>query len=151
MKTFIGGIGCFWDETKYENIDGIISTECGYCGGDDPNITYKAVCGGDTGHIEVVKVQYDEKIKSYEDMVRLFFKLHDSTQVNRQGAYVGIQYRSEIFYSNDEEKKIAEKILNEMNKKLDGKVSTKVSKEKNYCKTEGYHQKYEQKKSLKFD
>ena len=109
MKTFIGGIGCFWDETKYENIDGIISTECGYCGGDDPNITYKAVCGGDTGHIEVVKVQYDEKIKSYEEMVRLFFKLHDSTQVNRQGAYVGIQYRSEIFYSNDEEKKIAEK------------------------------------------
>ena len=84
-------------------------------------------------------------------MVRLFFKLHDSTQVNRQGAYVGIQYRSEIFYSNDEEKKIAEKILSEMNKKLDGKVITKVSKEKNYCKAEGYHQKYEQNKSLKFD
>ena len=84
-------------------------------------------------------------------MVKLFFKLHDSTQVNRQGTYVGIQYRSEIFYSNDEEKKIAEKVLNEMNKKLDGKVSTRVSKEKNYCKAEGYHQKYEQKKSLKFD
>jgi len=64
MKTVIGGIGCFWDETKYEGIEGIISTECGYCGGDDPNITYKAVCGGDTGHIEVVKVQYDEKEKS---------------------------------------------------------------------------------------
>ena len=61
MKTFIGGIGCFWDEKKYEGIDGIISTECGYCGGDEPNVTYKAVCGGDTGHIEVVKVQYDEK------------------------------------------------------------------------------------------
>ena len=61
MKTFIGGIGCFWDETKYEGIKGIISTECGYCGGDDPNVTYKAVCGGDTGHIEVVKVEYDEK------------------------------------------------------------------------------------------
>ena len=73
MKTFIGGIGCFWDETKYEGIEGIISTECGYCGGDDPNVTYKAVCGGDTGHIEVVKVQYDEKKKSYEDMVNLFF------------------------------------------------------------------------------
>ena len=99
MKTFIGGIGCFWDETKYEGISGIISTECGYCGGDDPNVTYKAVCGGDTGHIEVVKVQYDEKEKSYEDMVNLFFELHDSTQVNRQGTYVGIQYRSEIFLS----------------------------------------------------
>ena len=108
------------------------------------------MCGGDTGHIEVVKVQYDEKTKSYEDMVRLFFELHDSTQVNRQGTYVGIQYRSEIFYANDEEKKIAEKVLDEMNKKLDGKVSTKVSKEKNYCKAEGYHQKYEKNKSLKF-
>ena len=77
MKTFIGGIGCFWDETKYDGIKGIVSTECGYCGGDNPNVTYKAVCGGDTGHIEVVKVQYDENILSYEDMVRLFFKLHD--------------------------------------------------------------------------
>ena len=96
------------------------------------------------------KVDFDENVKSFEDMVRLFFNLHDSTQVNRQGTYVGIQYRSEIFYNTDEEKKIAEKVLNEVNKKLDGKVSTKISKEKNYCKAEGYHQKYEQKKSLKY-
>ena len=150
MKTFIGGIGCFWDETKYDGIKGILSTECGYCGGDDPNVTYKAVCGGDTGHIEVVKVQYDENILSYEDMVRLFFKLHDSTQKNRQGTYVGIQYRSEIFYNNDNEKITAEKILKEVNEKLNGKVTTKISKEKNYCKAEGYHQKYEKNKSLKF-
>ena len=150
MKTFIGGIGCFWDETKYDGIKGIVSTECGYCGGDNPNVTYKAVCGGDTGHIEVVKVQYDKNILSYEDMVRLFFKLHDSTQKNRQGTYVGIQYRSEIFYKNDNEKNTAEKILKEMNEKLDGKVTTKISKEKNYCKAEGYHQKYEKNKSLKF-
>ena len=150
MKTFIGGIGCFWDETKYDGIKGILSTECGYCGGDDPNVTYKAVCGGDTGHIEVVKVQYDENILSYEDMVRLFFKLHDSTQKNRQGTYVGIQYLSLIFYKNDNEKNTAEKILKEMNEKLDGKVTTKISKEKNYCKAEGYHQKYEKNKSLKF-
>ena len=150
MKTFIGGIGCFWDETKYDGIKGILSTECGYCGGDDPNVTYKAVCGGDTGHIEVVKVQYDENILSYEDMVRLFFKLHDSTQKNKQGTYVGIQYRSEIFYTNDNEKNTAEKILKEMNEKLNGKVTTKISKEKNYCKAEGYHQNYEKNKSLKF-
>ena len=150
MRTFIGGIGCFWDETKYENIPGVISTECGYCGGDEPNITYKAVCGGDTKHIEVVKVEFDEKVISYEDLVRLFFKIHDPTTKNRQGVNVGFQYRSEIFYNTDEEKKIAEKVLNEVNKKLDGKVSTKISKEKNYCKAEGYHQKYEQKKSLKY-
>ena len=67
MKTFIGGIGCFWDETKYEGISGIISTECGYCGGDDPNVTYKAVCGGDTGHIEVVKVEYDENFDNCQE------------------------------------------------------------------------------------
>ena len=150
MKTFIGGIGCFWDEKKYEGINGIISTECGYCGGNQPNVTYKAVCGGDTGHIEVVKVEFDENILSYEDMVRLFFKLHDSTQKNRQGAYVGIQYRSEIFYKNEDERNIAEKVLRETNEKLNGKVTTKVSKEKNYCKAEGYHQKYEKNKSLKF-
>ena len=83
-------------------------------------------------------------------MVRLFFKLHDSTQKNRQGTYVGIQYRSEIFYNDDNEKNTAEKILKEMNEKLNGKVTTKISKEKNYCKAEGYHQKYEKNKSLKF-
>ena len=134
MRTFIGGIGCFWDETKYENIPGVISTECGYCGGDEPNITYKAVCGGDTKHIEVVKVEFDEKVISYEDLVRLFFKIHDPTTKNRQGVNVGFQYRSEIFYNTDEEKKIAEKVLQDVNKKLEGKVVTKISKEKNYCK-----------------
>ena len=80
MKTFIGGIGCFWDETKYEGIKGIISTECGYCGGDDPNVTYKAVCGGDTGHIEVVKVEYDEKemLKVLEsDDIEIYNKVID--------------------------------------------------------------------------
>tara|TARA_A100000164_G_C21785589_1_gene713220 strand:- start:189 stop:632 length:444 start_codon:yes stop_codon:yes gene_type:complete len=131
MRTFIGGIGCFWDETKYENIPGVISTECGYCGGDEPNITYKAVCGGDTKHIEVVKVEFDEKVISYEDLVRLFFKIHDPTTKNRQGVNVGFQYRSEIFYNTDEEKSIAEKVLNEVNEKLNGKVVTQVSKEKN--------------------
>ena len=149
MRTFIGGIGCFWDETKYENIPGVISTECGYCGGDEPNITYKAVCGGDTKHIEVVKVEFDEKVISYEDLVRLFFKIHDPTTKNRQGVNVGFQYRSEIFYNTDEEKSIAEKVLNEVNKKLDGKVVTKISKIKNYVVAESYHQDYFKKKSLK--
>ena len=145
MKKFIGGIGCFWDETKYEGTPGIISTECGYCGGDDPNVTYKAVCGGDTGHIEVVKVEYNEKIVSFEDMVRLFFKIHDPTTKNRQGVNVGFQYRSEIFYNTEEEKNIAEKVLSEVNERMNGKVVTKVSKEKNYCKAEQIHQKYEEK------
>ena len=149
MQKFIGGIGCFWDETKYEGISGITSTECGYCGGKSKNVNYKEVCGGDTEHVEVVKVEFDQKIISYEEITKLFFKFHDPTTPNRQGPNTGYQYRSEIFYNTDEEKEIAEKVLNEINKKLDGKVVTKISKEKNYCKAEEYHQKYFQKKNKK--
>ena len=149
MQRFIGGIGCFWDETKYEGIPGIISTECGYCGGKSPIVSYEQVCGGDTEHIEVVKVEFDPKVLSYEEVARLFFKFHDPTTPNRQGPNTGYQYRSEIFYSTDKEKEIAVKVLNEINKKLGGKVVTKISKEKNYCKAEEYHQKYFQKKTKK--
>ena len=149
MQKFIGGIGCFWDETEYQGIDGIVSTECGYCGGKSSSVKYEQVCGGNTEHVEVVKVIFDPSIISYEDVTRLFFKIHDPTTLDRQGPNVGHQYRSEIFYNSDEEKGIAEKVLNEVNQKLNGKVATKISKEKNYCKAEEYHQKYFQKKSLK--
>ena len=149
MQKFIGGIGCFWDETKYEGISGIISTECGYCGGKNLIVNYEQVCAGDTEHIEVVNVQFDPKIISYEDVTRLFFKFHDPTTPNRQGPNVGYQYRSEIFYNTDEEKEIAEKVLNEVNIKLGGKVVTKISKVKNYVRAENYHQDYFKKKSLK--
>jgi len=135
MQKFIGGIGCFWDE------------KCGYCGGKSPTVSYEQVCGGNTEHIEVVKVEFNPKILSYEEVTRLFFKFHDPTTPNRQGPNVGYQYRSEIFYSTDDEKKIAQKVLNEVNNKLDGKVVTKISKEKNYVKAENYHQKYFQKKN----
>jgi peptide-methionine (S)-S-oxide reductase len=149
MQKFIGGIGCFWDETEYYGIPGIVSTECGYCGGKNPSVTYKEVCGGDTEHIEVVKVVFDPKIITYEKITKLFFEIHDPTTLNRQGPNVGYQYRSEIFYNTEEEKKIAEKVLNEFNKKLNGKVVTKIRKEKNYCKAEEYHQKYFEKGNQK--
>ena len=97
-------------------------------------------------NIEVVKVEFDPKIISYEDVTRLFFKFHDPTTPNRQGPNVGYQYRSEIFYATDEEKNIAEKVLNEINKKLDGKVLLKYLKIKNYVVAESYHQKYFKKK-----
>jgi len=149
MQKFIGGIGCFWDDAKYDGTSGIISTECGYCGGKNSTVSYEQVCVGDTEHIEVVNVQFDPKIISYEDVTRLFFKFHDPTTPNRQGPNVGYQYRSEIFYNTDEEKEIAEKVLNEVNIKLDGKVVTKISKAKNYVRAENYHQDYFKKKSLK--
>ena len=149
MQIFIGGIGCFWDETEYQGTPGIISTECGYCGGKDSTTTYEQVCGGDTEHIEVVKVNFDSKIISYEDIVRLFFKIHDPTTLDRQGPNVGPQYRSEIFFNTEEEKVAAQKILNEVNEKLNGKVVTVIRKEKNYCKAEEYHQKYFEKRGKK--
>ena len=149
MQKFIGGIGCFWDETKYEGIPGVVNTECGYCGGKSPQESYEQVCGGDTEHVEVVKVEFDPHIISYEQVTKLFFKFHDPTTPNQQGLNKGYQYRSEIFYNTDEEKRIAEKVLNEVNKKLGGKVVTKISKIKNYAVAESYHQDYFKKKSLK--
>jgi len=149
MQKFIGGIGCFWDETKYEGITGVINTECGYCGGKSPQVSYEQVCGGDTEHVEVVKVEFDPHIISYEEVTKLFFKFHNPTIPNQQGLNKGYQYRSEIFYNTDEEKKIAEKVLNEVNKKLGGKVVTKISKIKNYVVAESYHQDYFKKKTLK--
>ena len=147
MQIFIGGIGCFWDETEYQGVPGIVSTECGYCGGKSSTASYEQVCGGDTEHIEVVKVTFDPKIISYEDITRLFFKIHDPTTLNRQGPNIGHQYRSEIFYTTEEEKISAQKVLDEINKKFNGKVITVIRKEKNYCKAEEYHQKYFEKRS----
>jgi len=147
MQIFIGGIGCFWDETEYHGVSGIVSTECGYCGGKSPEISYQQVCSGDTEHIEVVKVTFDPKIISYEDVTRYFFKIHDPTTLNRQGPNVGYQYRSEIFYTSEEEKESAQKVLIEVNKKLKGKVITIIRREKNYCKAEEYHQKYFEKQN----
>ena len=147
MQIFIGGIGCFWDETEYHGINGIVSTECGYCGGKSSSTTYKEVCGGNSEHIEVVKVEFDPSIISYENVVRLFFEIHDPTTLNRQGPNVGHQYRSEIFYNTEEEKIIATKVLDEVNKKLNGKVVTVIRKVKNYCKAEEYHQKYFEKQN----
>ena len=149
MQIFVGGIGCFWDETEYQGVPGIVSTECGYCGGISSTVSYAQVCGGDTEHIEVVKVTFDPKIILYEDVARLFFKIHDPTTLNRQGPNVGYQYRSEIFYKTEEEKISAQKVLDEVNKKLDGKIVTVIRKEKNYCKAEEYHQKYFEKRNKK--
>ena len=150
MQLAILALGCFWGpEEKLRKIKGITSTEVGYCGGNNPNVSYEEVCGGTTGHTEVVKLGFDESIISYEDIIKLFFNFHDATQINGQGANIGTNYRSEIFYNSENQKITAEKILNKQNEKFKGKIATKISKEKNYCKAEEYHQKYFQKKSLK--
>ena len=143
MEIAVLALGCFWGpEIKFSKIDGIIKTEVGYCGGDNQTTTYKEVCTGKTNHAEVVKLDFDEKIISYEKILNIFFDIHDPTTLNSQGPDFGTQYRSEIFYLNSIQKEIAEKFLKEVNEKLTGKVVTKVSLLKNYCPAEEYHQMY---------
>ena len=143
MKKCTLALGCFWKpEENFKNKLGIIETEVGYAGGKNPNVTYEEVCIGDTGHAEVVRLTFDEKLTSYKKILDLFFKMHDPTQKDMQYPDVGTQYRSEIFYESEKQKKEASEILNEFNKKLDGKIQTNISAIKNYCKAEEYHQKY---------
>jgi methionine-S-sulfoxide reductase len=147
MEIAVLALGCFWGpEIKFSEIDGIIKTEVGYCGGDSKSTTYKEVCTGNTNHAEVVKLDYDEKIISYEKILNIFFEMHDPTTLNSQGPDFGTQYRSEIFYLNDSQKEIADKVLAQINQKLSGRVVTKISILKNYCPAEEYHQMYLRKK-----
>ena len=143
MEIAVLALGCFWGpEIKFSKIEGVIKTEVGYCGGNSPTTTYKQVCTGNTNHAEVVKLDFDEKIISYEKILKTFFSIHDPTTLNSQGPDFGTQYRSEIFYLNDNQKEIAEKVLKDTDSRLSGKVVTKISLLKNYCPAEEYHQKY---------
>ena len=136
-------LGCFWKpDENFKSKQGIIKTEVGYAGGKRDKITYEEVCTGNTGHAEVVRLTFDETKISYKKILDLFFKMHDPTQKDMQFPDIGTQYRSEIFYETDEQRREAEKVLNEKNKEFGGKIQTKISKINNYCKAEDYHQKY---------
>ena len=147
MEIAVLALGCFWGpEKKYGQLDGIYRTEVGYCGGNSSNTNYREVCTGTTNHAEAVKLEFDPKVITYEQIIKKFFEFHDPTTLNSQGPDFGTQYRSEIFYLNDEQKNIAQKIINEENLRLSGKVVTKLSELKNYCIAEEYHQKYLEKR-----
>jgi len=147
MEIAILGLGCFWGpEIKFSKINGIIKTEVGYCGGNNSQTNYREVCTGKTNHAEVVKLDFDTKIISYEKIIEVFFQIHDPTTLNSQGPDFGTQYRSEIFYLNDQQKNIAKKMIEKENLKLSGQVVTKVSQVKNYCPAEEYHQRYLEKR-----
>ena len=147
MEIAILGLGCFWGpEIKFSKIDGVIKTEVGYCGGNTKKTTYKEVCTGTTNHAEVVKLDFDPKIISYEKILEYFFEIHDPTTLNSQGPDFGTQYRSEIFYLNEKQKLIAEKIIKVTNIKLSENVVTKITLVNNYCTAEEYHQRYLEKR-----
>ncbi len=147
MEIAVLALGCFWGpEKKYGQLDGVYRTEVGYCGGNSPNTNYREVCTGTTNHAEAVKLEFDPKVITYEQIIKKFFEFHDPTTLNSQGPDFGTQYRSEIFYLNDEQKIIAQKVIDEENLRLYGKVVTKLSELKNYCTAEEYHQKYLEKR-----
>ena len=147
MEIAILGLGCFWGpEIKFSKLKGIMKTEVGYCGGNTKETTYKEVCTGNTNHAEVVKLDFDPDIISYEKILDFFFEIHDPTTLNSQGPDFGTQYRSEIFYLNDKQKKISENAIKKINSSLSGKVVTKSSLLKNYCPAEEYHQRYLEKR-----
>ena len=136
--------GCFWGvEHYFQKEKGVISTKVGYMGGHTQHPTYKEVCNGGTGHIETAEVMYDPAQTDFEKLARLFFEIHDPTQIDRQGPDIGDQYRSAIFYVNDEQKQISEKLIKLLEKK-GYKVATKLIKADKFWKAEDYHQQYYQ-------
>jgi peptide-methionine (S)-S-oxide reductase len=140
-KAVFGG-GCFWClDAIFRRVDGVTNVICGYAGGRIENPTYEQVCSGVTGHAEVVEVEYDEEKISYEDLLDIFFEIHDPTQLNRQGNDVGTQYRSIILYLDENQKEIAEKKIEEFKNKGINVVTELKALDKFYP-AEEYHQNY---------
>ncbi|WP_426483906.1 peptide-methionine (S)-S-oxide reductase MsrA [Flavobacterium sp. 2] len=145
LETITLGGGCYWCvEAVYENLDGVKSVVSGFSGGNVPNPTYEEVCTGETGHAEVVQITYDKNVTDINEIFKVFFTVHDPTTLNRQGADVGTQYRSVIFYKNEEQKKAAQSIIAELNKAkvYSNPIVTKVEPFKVFYKAEDYHQNY---------
>ena len=143
MEIAVLACGCFWGpEIKFSKLEGVYRTEVGYCGGYTGKTSYREVCTGNTNHAEVVKLEFDSKKISYEEILNFFFNIHDPTTLNAQGPDFGTQYRSEIFYLSNSQKEIAEEVLKKINIKLNNKVVTKITLLNNYCTAEEYHQKY---------
>lgn len=137
--------GCFWCiESAFNQVNGVVSALSGYAGGETLDPTYEQVCSGNTGHAEVVRIEFDADQTSYRDILEIFFALHDPTQLNRQGNDVGTQYRSAIFYHDDQQKQAAQKIIAEITEQQiwDEPVVTEVVPLNNYYEAEAYHQDY---------
>ncbi len=143
MQEAIFGGGCFWClEAAFEGIDGVIDVESGYANGFIKNPTYEDVCSGKSGFTEVVKIKFDEKKISYRDLLKIFFKIHDPTTLNRQGNDIGFQYRSLIIPLNQEQLKEAKEYIKEISPLFKNRIVTKIEPFKNYYRAEEYHQDY---------
>jgi methionine-S-sulfoxide reductase len=146
MEQAIFAAGCFWGVQFYfDQVPGVTGTTVGYTGGSTEDPTYEEVCSHTTGHAEATLIEFDASKVTYEMLVRQFFRMHDPTQLNRQGPDVGDSYRSAIFYVTDEQKETAEKILSELQPKFEGKIVTEITMAGPFYRAEEYHQKYAEK------
>lgn len=149
MAKAMFGAGCFWGvETAFRNLRGVTDVSVGYSGGTTENPTYEDVCTGTTGHAEVVLVEYDEKRVSYENLLELFWQIHDPTQLNRQGPDTGTQYRSAIFTFDDAQKEIAERSKAMAAEHIRGNrpIATEITPSGPYWRAEDYHQRFEERR-----
>ncbi len=138
----LGG-GCFWcTEAVYEQVQGVLAVQSGYCNGDVQRPTYEQVCSGTTGHAEVVRVHFDADVISLREILEIFFVVHDPTTLNRQGNDAGTQYRSGIYWHRPEQAEVARAVMAEANARVGGKLVTELVAEHNYSAAEAYHQHY---------
>ena len=150
MKKAMFGAGCFWGvEYNFSKLDGVSEVLSGYSGGKTPEPTYEQVCNNSTEHAEVVLIEFDESVISYEELLNSFWEKHDPTTLNRQGLDVGSQYRSAIFYFDDEQRNLAQKSLDKLQQKLEKKIVTEITEADTFWKAEEYHQKYFEKHNIR--
>ena len=150
MKKAMFGAGCFWGvEYNFSKLDGVNQVLSGYSGGKTPEPTYEQVCNNSTEHAEVVLIEFDESVISYKELLNSFWEKHDPTTLNRQGPDVGSQYRSAIFYFDNEQRNLAQESLNKLQLKLNKKIVTEITKADTFWKAEEYHQKYFEKHGLR--
>ena len=149
MENALFGAGCFWGvEEFFRKNKGVIETKVGYSGGITNNPSYEEVCLGNTNHVEVLLIKFDENIINYSKLLDLFWQCHDPTTLNRQGPDIGTQYRSVIFYYSNLQKEIAEKSKLNYQSKFNGKIVTEIEKAKEFFEAEDYHQCYIQKRNI---
>jgi len=153
MEKAIFGAGCFWHiQDRFKKVKGVSSTSVGYSGGKKDSPTYEQVCTGDTGHAEVVEVDFDPSVVTYSELLDVFWSCHDPTTKDRQGPDIGHQYRSVIYYLDDRQKKLAEESMNDVSKsgRFRDSIVTEIHPIKEYYKAEDYHQDYFDKKGSLF-
>lgn len=146
LETATFGAGCFWAVQHYfDQVPGVIKTNVGYTGGDIEDPTYDEVCSDKTGHVEAIQIKYDSDLVEYATLVKHFFRMHNPTELNRQGPDVGVRYRSVIFYHDEQQRQAAAAIMNEAQNRFEDRIVTSLEPSKSFYSAENEHQKFSEK------